>query len=134
MTSAKSTTAVLLIAHGSRRQEANDDLRQLAEILRAKSLYPIIETAYLELAAPDIPTGGAQCVAKGAARVKMFPYFLSAGAHVSTDLERFRLELAERFRHVVFELCPHLGVHPLMVEIVLERLSEARCDEVAEPS
>jgi sirohydrochlorin ferrochelatase len=118
------TTAVLLIAHGSRRPEANDDLRQLSEILRKKGLYPVIETAYLELSAPDIPAGGARCVAEGATRVKMLPYFLSAGAHVVEDLERCRRELTERFPHVAFELCPPLGVHPLMVEIVLDRLSQ----------
>lgn len=124
MSSSLPTTAVLLIAHGSRRPEANDDLRQLSEILRGKKLYPVIETAYLELSSPDIPTGGARCVAEGATRVKMLPYFLSAGAHVVEDLESYRRELTERFPQVEFELCPPLGVHPLMVDIVLDRLSQ----------
>lgn len=115
-------SAVLLIAHGSRRSEANEDLRQLAGILRAKGVYPIVETAYLELAEPDISRGGALCVDQGATRVKMLPYFLSAGSHVADDLERFRQELSQSFPQVLFELCPPLGIHPLMVEIVLDRL------------
>ena len=49
------STAVLLIAHGSRRQEANDDLVRLAELIREHGEYPIVETAYLEIAAPTIP-------------------------------------------------------------------------------
>ncbi|MFN0051067.1 MAG: sirohydrochlorin chelatase [Planctomycetales bacterium] len=113
---------VLLIAHGSRRAEANADLVQLADILRSRGEYPIVETSYLEIAQPDISTGGARCVARGATRVKMFPYFLSAGAHVVEDLEASRQELAARFPGVDFQLCPHLGLHPLMVDIVLERL------------
>ncbi len=117
-------TAVLLIAHGSRRSEANDDLVRLAEIIRAKGLYPIVETAYLEVTAPDIPAGGEKCVQGGATSVKLLPYFLSAGAHVVEDLERHRRELAERFPQVTFELCPPLGLHPLMIEIVLERLRQ----------
>jgi sirohydrochlorin ferrochelatase len=116
------SVAVILIAHGSRRQEANDDLTRLAEILRSKSLHPIVETAYLELAAPDIATAGQRCAAAGATLVKMLPYFLSAGAHVVDDLERHRCDLANRFPQVKFELCPPLGLHPLMVEIVLDRL------------
>lgn len=116
--------AVLLIAHGSRRKDANDDLVQLAEILRKTGKYPIVETAYLELASPDIPTGGGRCVEQGARHVKLLPYFLSAGTHVADDLERFRGELSERYPNVRFELCPHLGLHPLMVEIVLARLEE----------
>lgn len=119
-----STTAVLLIAHGSRRQEANDDLVKLAAILRGKEIYPIVETAYLELAEPDIPTGGARCVEQGATQVKLMPYFLSPGAHAVSDLEAFRQNLAECFPQVQFLLCPPLGVHPLMVEIVLDRLSQ----------
>ena len=115
-------TAVLLIAHGSRRQEANDDLFRLAEILRAKKLYEIVEIAYLEVADPGIQAGGERCVALGACAVKLLPYFLSAGAHVVEDLERHRHNLAKTFPQVAFELCPPLGLHPLMVEIVLDRL------------
>jgi len=114
--------AVLLIAHGSRRKEANDDLARLAGILRAKQLYAIVETAYLELADPDIPTAGQRCVAAGAMLVKLLPYFLSAGAHVVEDLERHRRDLVNRFPQVTFELCPPLGLHPLMIDIVLDRL------------
>lgn len=116
-------TAVLLIAHGSRRAEANDDLVRLAEIIREQQVYPIIQTAYLELVDPTIDAAGGKCVAAGATCVKMLPYFLSAGAHVTEDLERHRRELAGRFPRVVFELCPPLGLHPLMVEIVMDRLS-----------
>ena len=120
--------AVLLIAHGSRRAEANDDLARLAEILHGQHVFPIIQTAYLELADPGIAHAAEKCVALGASRVKMLPYFLSAGAHVTEDLERHRRELADRFPQVVFELCPPLGLHPLMVQIVMDRLCEGGGD------
>lgn len=117
-------TAVLLIAHGSRRSEANADLVHLAEILRSRGSYPSVEIAYLELAVPDIETGGARCVEQGATHVKMLPFFLSAGAHVVEDLRRFQHALSARFPSARFELCPPLGLHPLMIEIVLARLAE----------
>lgn len=120
--SESSPVAVLLIAHGSRRQAANDDLIRLAETLAARGIYPIVESAYLELASPDIATGGARCVERGATRVRMLPYFLSAGAHVVDDLEQARLDLSQRFPAVEFVLCPPLGGHPQLVEIVLDRL------------
>ena len=117
--------AVLLIAHGSRRPEANADLVKLAELLAEDRPGEIIETSYLELAEPDIPTGGERCVQRGAKAVRMLPYFLSAGAHVVEDLRQHQSELSTRFPHVEFQLCPHLGLHPLMVEIVRQRLGEA---------
>lgn len=118
------TTAVLLIAHGSRRDEANHDLVIVAERLREQSDYEIIVPSYLELADPSIPDGARQCVDSGADHVLMMPYFLSAGSHVTRDLERFRNEAAAEFEAVKFDLCPPLGLHPLMLQIVKDRLNE----------
>lgn len=118
------TKAVLLIAHGSRRDAANQDLVRLAEMLRERKQFPIIEISYLELAEPTIPEGAARCVAAGAAEVLMLPYFLSAGVHVQNDLEQYRGEFTTSYPETSFRLCAHLGLHPLMLEIVLDRLNE----------
>ena len=117
-------TAVLLIAHGSRRASANEDLVQLAGLVAERGQFEIVEVSYLELLEPTISTGGRTCVERGAWRVLMLPYFLSAGVHVVTDLEEQRQKLAAQFPSVEFVLCPHLGLHPLMAEIVLARLCE----------
>lgn len=118
------TTAVLLIAHGSRRAEANHDLVVVADQLRAQGRYSIVVPSFLELAEPSIPDGARQCVEAGADHVLMMPYFLSAGSHVTRDLERFRTESAAEFPSVTFDLCPPLGLHPLMLEIINDRLTE----------
>jgi sirohydrochlorin ferrochelatase len=124
--SSSNDVAVLLIAHGSRRAEANADLQQLAQLVASQGGYAIVEIAYLELSPPTIADGGRACVQRGASRVLMMPYFLSAGVHVVQDLEEARQELSSEFPHVQFELCPHLGLHPLMTQIVLSRLQEAQ--------
>lgn len=118
------SAAVLLIAHGSRRPEANADLVQLGEMLRGQATYPLIEIAYLELASPDIPAGAKSLIGQGATEVRMLPFFLSAGAHVVEDLERFRRELSARYPQARFMLCPPLGLHPLMIDIVRDRLNQ----------
>jgi sirohydrochlorin ferrochelatase len=121
-------TAVLLIAHGSRRAEANADLERLADAVRERGEYPIVEIAYLEIASPDIPTGARSCVAKGARRVLMLPYFLSAGAHVVNDLDRCQRALSAEFPGVNFSVCPPLGLHPQIVDVVLDRLAEGAAE------
>ncbi len=126
MSHLESQTAVLLIAHGSRRASANEDLVQLAELVIERGPFQIVEVSYLELAEPTIASGGRACVSRGARRVLLLPYFLSAGVHVVTDLENHRQQLASDFPETEFVLCPHLGLHPLMAEIVLARLSEGR--------
>jgi sirohydrochlorin ferrochelatase len=119
------TTAVLLIAHGSRHAPANDDLHQLAARVAARGDHAIVEAAFLELAEPDIPTGGDRCVARGASRVLMVPYFLSQGVHLSRDLTAARDALRDRHPDVVVHLAPPLGPDPLLDRLVAERIRGA---------
>ena len=113
---------ILLIAHGSRQAAANDDLHQLAARLAARPEYPIVEPSFLELAEPKIATGGERCVTRGATRVFMVPYFLSEGVHLLRDLSAARDELTRRYPAVDFRLGKALGPHPLLDELVTERI------------
>ncbi|HEV3122661.1 MAG TPA: CbiX/SirB N-terminal domain-containing protein, partial [Isosphaeraceae bacterium] len=117
-------SAVLLIAHGSRYDSANDDLHELAARISHSGGYPIVEPSFLELAEPDIATGAERCVARGAERVLMIPYFLSAGVHLLRDLAAARDAIAERFPNVTFCLGPALGPHPLLDQLVLDRIRQ----------
>ena len=116
-----SSTALLLIAHGSRRAEANADLEHLANVIRNRGEFAVVVPSYLELCEPSIAAGGDRCVAAGAKKVVLLPYFLSAGMHVMEDLTAARDDLAKRHPPVEFVLAEPLGRHPLLVQIVLER-------------
>jgi sirohydrochlorin ferrochelatase len=127
----KQRTALLLIAHGSREPDANADLHHLAEALRRQGEYAWVEAAFLELAEPDPDAGAARCLALGAQRVILLPYFLSAGVHVTRDLSAIRDRLTERHPHVEIQLAEPLGRHPLLMQIVRDRVREA---EAATPA
>jgi sirohydrochlorin ferrochelatase len=118
-------TAVLLIAHGSRHAKANADLDHVGAELRRRGRYGIVVASFLELAEPDIESGGARCAEQGAERVILLPYFLSAGIHVRRDLTEACRRLAERFPHVQFRLAEPLGRHPGLVDVVADRAEEA---------
>ncbi len=122
---AEHRVAVLLIAHGSRRAEANADLEFIASGLREHGRYPIVKVAFLELALPTIPEGGRLCVEDGATDVILLPYFLSPGVHVVEDLSISRQLLSEKYPAVKFVLADPLGRHPLLVEVVAARAREA---------
>ena len=117
--------ALLLIAHGSRQEEANADLHHVLREMRRRGTFAVVEAAFLELAEPDIEAGAARCVAQGAGRVVLLPYFLSAGIHVRRDLAAACARLAERYPEVQFRLAEPLGQHPLLLEVVAERAREA---------
>jgi sirohydrochlorin ferrochelatase len=120
-------TALLLIAHGSRQEEANADLHHVAAALRARG-EAIVKASFLELAEPDIEEAGRRCVSQGAERVILVPYFLSAGVHVRRDLSAARARLAERFPAVDVRLAEPLGRHPLLLDVVVQRAREAERD------
>ena len=122
---ANSPLALLLIAHGSRHGEANADLHWLAEELSRDTRYHAVVASFLELAEPNIEEGGHRCVASGAKRVMLVPYFLSAGVHVRRDLEEYRRKWGEAHPGVEFTLAEPLGRHPLLVEVVRQRIESA---------
>jgi sirohydrochlorin ferrochelatase len=117
-------TAVLLIAHGSRQAGANEDLLALAARFAARGDYPIVEACFLELADPDIAAGAARCIERGAGRVLLVPYFLSAGVHIERDLAAARDSLRSQYPNVEVRLGPALGPHPLLDALVAQRIRE----------
>ena len=120
------TPAVLLIAHGSRRAEANADLHRLRELLLADPPegVSVVEIGFLELAEPSIPDGFAACVESGARRVRIVPYFLSMGVHMAEDLEDFRRQFAADYPGVAVDVRPPLGLDGRVVDVI-----RARCVE-----
>ena len=117
------TLGLLLIAHGSRRDEANADLHDMAARLTARG-YPLVQASFLELAEPDIVAGGRLLVARGARTVVLSPYFLSPGRHMRTDLAGARAALAAEFPQCGFRLAECLGPHPSLDDLQLLRAAE----------
>jgi sirohydrochlorin ferrochelatase len=113
---------LLLIAHGSRRQGANDEIRQLGE--RVAGLddndYDGVVTAFLELAEPDIQQGIAKCVEQGAESIVVMPYFLASGNHVIKDIPgEIACAMAAR-PSVDIEISRYLGSSDSMASLVLD--------------
>ncbi len=119
--------ALLLVDHGSRREEANAVLVQVAEIIRSQSDFGVVHYAHMEIAEPTIAQGFDACVADGAQEVIVHPYFLAPGDHYNETVPRLVAEVAARYPKVRWTITEPLGIHPKLCEIVLERV-EASID------
>jgi sirohydrochlorin ferrochelatase len=117
-------TALLLIAHGSQRPEANVELERAAKALSARGRYSIVQVSYLEIAEPSIDSGAMSCIEHGATHVILLPYFLSPGKHVVEDLAAARDRLEGRFPGVCFAVAKPIGSHPLVLKVLEERAEE----------
>lgn len=120
--------ALLVVAHGSRRAESNDEVRCLTTQLqvRAGNAYGEVRCAFLELAEPSIPEGIAQCIAQGAAEIVVLPYFLSAGRHVATDIPAEVAKAQSSYPHVTIDVAPYLGVAEGLIDAMLSLAAHPR--------
>ena len=112
---------LLLVAHGSRKETANQEVRELAARIEGHSGsdYEAVVPAFLEFAEPDIGGGVDHCVKLGAKNITVVPYFLSAGAHVNRDIPG-ELDIAShRYPGVGLNLTGHLGAVEGIVEAVI---------------
>jgi sirohydrochlorin ferrochelatase len=113
--------ALLVVAHGSRREASNNEVRVLTTniINQTDNPFELVETAFLELAEPSIPDGLEACIKKGADAVVVFPYFLAAGTHVVTDIPNEIQPISNKYPDVKITIAPHLGRSPQLTDAIL---------------
>lgn len=115
-------TGIVIVDHGSTREESNRMLEDFVEMFRARSHYPIVEAAHMELAEPSIATAFARCVERGATRVVVAPYFLAPGKHWNVDIPQLTAEAAAAHPGVESLVTAPIGLHPLMCELIGQRI------------
>jgi len=114
--------AILLVDHGSVRNEANEMLVDMAQLVqRMTGNDVIVRYAHMELAEPTIADGFANCVEAGASEVIVFPYMLSPGRHSTTDIPGMVNEAAANHPGVTFSVTPPFGIEEKLGEIILAR-------------
>lgn len=119
----KREIAVIVVDHGSRRDESNKLLLDVVRAYREHTGWKIVEPAHMELAEPSIATAFGRCVEQGAELVIVFPYFLAPGKHWNEDIPRLAAEAARPYLQVKYMVTEPLGLHPLMLQIIDERIS-----------
>ncbi len=113
---------ILIVDHGSRKDEANEMLPHMAELVQSLAGEDVVvRHAHMELADPDIGEGFAECVRAGATEVIVFPYMLSPGRHSTSDIPRMVAQVGRAFPGVAFSVTPAFGLHEKLAEVVLER-------------
>lgn len=113
--------ALIIIAHGSRREESNQEVTRLTDKVREQSdeAFHIIRHAFLELAEPDLLSVIDELNQKNIDDITIMPYFLNSGNHVRQDIPAL-LEAAEKqYSHCTFKLTAAIGTYEGMPELIL---------------
>ena len=117
--------SLLLVAHGSRRELSNEEVRRVSQQIEklAGENFLSINCAFLELAIPSIPEGIDQCINEGATSVIVFPYFLSAGRHVSEDIPKIIRGKQQEYPSIEIKIVEHVGAVTGMADLILQHIS-----------
>ncbi len=118
------SNGVLVVGHGSRREEANSDVREAARQIGERGGFALVEAAFLEIEHPNISEGFGRMVQRGARSIIVHPYFLSPGRHTRGDLPREVATVAKRFPYVSYRITEPLSAHPLVIEASIGRILE----------
>lgn len=113
---------IVVVDHGSRRSASNEGLLEVVQRFREATGYRIVEPAHMELAEPSIATAFGRVVDAGAELVIVHPYFLLPGRHWEQDIPQLVSSAAAGYPGIQYLVTAPLGVHPLMHDIMLDRI------------
>ena len=114
--------AILLIDHGSRRNEANEMLHCMANLVqRMAGTAVLVRHAHMELAEPSIEAGVKSCIDGGASEIIAFPYMLSPGRHSTADIPRLVADAASGYPGVQVRVTSAFGIESELGDVILRR-------------
>lgn len=118
-------TGILVVGHGSRRREANDDVRAAARAIAERGGFQLVEPAFLEIEHPNIRESFARLVERGAREIVVHPYFLSPGRHTRGDVPVEVQSAAAEHPGISFRIGEPLSGHSLVISASVERIRES---------
>lgn len=117
--------AVILLGHGSIREAANVEVRGMWDILAEQLPELNITGSFVEVAEPTLEQEIGRLAAEGVEQIVIVPMFLTRGQHLSNGIPRILETMRKKYPSIEINLTRHLGVDPLLAEIIKNRLLEA---------
>jgi len=117
--------AVVLLGHGSIREEANKEVRAMWDMMQDELPELEISGCFVEVAEPTMEQEIDRLAAEGFHRIVIVPMFLTRGQHLSNGIPRILEPMRQKYTQIQIDLTRHLGIDPLLAEIIKNRLREA---------
>lgn len=117
--------AVILLGHGSIREQANTEVRNMWLMVAQQLPNLSVSGSFVEVAEPTLEQEIARLAEAGAKRIVIVPMFLTRGNHLSNGIPKILEAMEQRYPHIKIDLTQHLGIDPLLAEIIKNRLREA---------
>ena len=115
---------LIVFAHGSRVADANEAVRRTAAAAAERCGIALWESAFLELADPNLETAVDQLTRRGADKIIVTPYFLTMGIHLQRDLPQLVREIRAKRPGLNLTQSAPLDGHPALADILADRARE----------
>jgi sirohydrochlorin ferrochelatase len=127
MSGSAEVAGLIVFAHGSSVESANEAVRAVASEVARKGGYPAVEAAFLEGGRPSLKEAVGILAAREISRVVVIPYFLTLGLHLQRDLPRLIEEVQRLHPSLPIEVTPPLDTHPALIDALLDRAKGSVC-------
>lgn len=117
---------LIVAAHGSRQKASAAEVAALAKKLDNKVKTDDSHTiqqavhAFLQFCEPSLETVIQELADSGVDEMVIFPFFISAGSHVQTDIPRAVETARHKHPHVRFYITRHLGILAAIEDLILK--------------
>jgi precorrin-8X/cobalt-precorrin-8 methylmutase len=127
---------LVLIGHGSKLPHNQENLEKLAEILRKRSNFKIVDIAFMVRNTPTIPEAIENIAKKGVTKIILIPAFLAPGVHTIQEIPELigmkdkELQLSAKGIQIVYG--EPIGADERIAEVLEEKALNALGEEAAE--
>ncbi|MFZ2169051.1 MAG: precorrin-8X methylmutase [Methylococcaceae bacterium] len=122
------TFGIVVAGHGSRDPDGIQEFEQLVELIKERAPQHVVSHGYLEFASPTIDQAVIAQIEAGAQQVVMVPGVLLAASHAKNDMPSELLVFAKNHPDIDFHFGAPLGLHPLLLQVVQERIVAAEAE------
>jgi precorrin-8X/cobalt-precorrin-8 methylmutase len=129
---------LIIIGHGSKLPQNRENLEKLAEILRKKSNFKIVEISFMVRNKPTIPEAIESVAQKGVSKIVLVPAFLAPGVHTTQEIPEMiglkEQEPALKARGIQLIYGEPLGADERIADIIEEKAMRALGQELSSES
>jgi len=122
-----SDSAILLMAHGTPKNGANEPIYQIAKRVEGITKRSVT-VAFMECNEPSIPEAIETQIKQGFKHITAVPYFLQKGGHVRNDLPDALSKAKEDYSKHSFLLAEHLDYDELLINVIQTRVLDSLLD------
>ena len=121
---------IIIAGHGSRDPDGVAEFEHLVTLIKQRAPQHLVTHGYLEFSSPTIDQAVQSQIDAGSSQVVMVPGILLAASHAKNDLPSELLLAAKTHTDVDFYFGAPLGLHPLLLQVVRERIVAAEATSV----